>query len=514
MPIFWLSLAVITGIVCASLLNFSSFIWFLFGSIFFLVGILEFFIFRNKHHPLLSSRLYRIPVFFFLCAMFIGGARFQSSIPEVHSNNLLHYVDYPAVTLTGVIRSDPNRTTRFTTAILQSESIAIDGKPTSVEGDVALLFPSGFDIRYGDRLKMTGRITRTFSEDTLPTTSYLARNGRFVQMAFPEIETLSYKNGSKTLEMIYALRHRAQELIFDIMPFPESAVLSGILLGKEGNIPEYLWNGYLGSGTAHIIAISGFNISIISILLARILRKMLGWKKYMLPTAGLIIFYTILVGADPPVVRAAIMGLFSLPAYYLGRRTIGIHNLSIAAAVMLLINPFILWSPSFQLSFIATLTLFTLVGPFDTWITRVLENRMGKEASLKAMPIINILISSLLASWMVFPILFKMNGNVSMIGLISNLFILPLQPLIMLTGGLAVMGGFIFLPLGKLLGAVAWLFLSLCDQIAIRFSLSNASVIPMPMYAYWIGLAIMLVTLTIASLRQVFSFSQPKIREP
>ena len=88
-----------------------------------------------------------------------------------------------------------------------------------------------------------------------------------------------------------------------------------------------------------------------------------------------IILYTILVGASPSVLRAAIMGGFALFARQLGRRT-GINTLGITAGVMAVDNPNVLWDPGFQLSFAATLGLVLYAAPLQGWLTDLLAHRL------------------------------------------------------------------------------------------------------------------------------------------
>jgi len=446
-----------------------------------------------------------------LCAFFLGGARFQEALPAFSPDNLLWYVSNMPISLTGVIKSDPYKTNKITSAVIQGESIEIEGKEVKVKGDLSLLLPAGFDIRYGDRLKLTGLLKQTFHADSLPITSHLAQQELFVGMAFPDVQIISYGNGNKIMDFLYRLRERAHATIYNLMPFPESSVLSGILLGIEGSIPDYLWNAYRASGTIHIIAISGFNITIIAVFISRSLRRLLGWKGSLAATVCAILFYTLLVGADPPVVRAAIMGIIALPAYQIGRRTIGIHNLTLAGACMLMVNPFLLWNISFQLSFMATLALLTLVDPIDNWIRGKLEGKVPTHSIDTIMPVATIFTTTFSASVVVFPILFRMNAELSLTSLFANFLITPLQPLIMMAGGLAVLFGLVVPPIGNFLGIFTWPFVAFCDHVAIRLSMSDAAVIPLPEYVFWISLVFTIIILIYFSYRQVFSFSEPQI---
>jgi len=513
MPLFWFCLAIIIGIFTASFLLLPFYIWASAALICLILGWFEYLHFRSRNHPLLSRPIFRIPFALILCAFFIGGVRFQSALPVLSPDKLLWHVSDTPIVLTGVVKSDPYRANNLTSAVIQSESIEIGGEEVKVKGDMSLLLPAGFNIRYGDRLTLTGPLKQTFNTDSLPVTSRSAQQKLFTGMAFPNIQTISYGNGSKIMDFLYRLRKRAHEIIYDLMPFPESSVLSGILLGIESGIPDYLWDAYRASGTIHIIAISGFNITLIAKFISRSFRRLFGLKGSLTATVCAILFYTLLVGADLPVVRAAIMAAIALPAYQIGRRAIGIHNLTLAGAVMLIINPFLLWNISFQLSFLATLALLTLVDPIDNLIRRILEKKISAHSIEIYMPVVTLFTTTFSASLVVFPVLFRLNAELSLTSLFANFLIAPFQPLIMALGGSAVLFGLVIPPLGHLLGMFAWPFVAFCDQIAIRLSMSDSAVISLPAYVFWISLLLTVIVLITSSYHQIFSFSKPKIIE-
>jgi competence protein ComEC len=513
MPLFWFCLAAIIGIFTASLYQLSLSVWISATFICLVLSFVEFFHFKNRNHPLLSRPIFRIPLATILCAFFLGGARFQGALPVSSPDSLLWYISNAPISLTGVIKSDPYRANNLTSAVIKSESIAFGKEEVKVKGDLSLLLPAGFDIRYGDRLTLTGPLKQTFRADSLPITSRSAQQKLFVGMAFPDIRLISDGNGNKIMDFLYRLREQAHATIYNLMPFPESSVLSGILLGIESSIPDYLWNAYRSSGTIHIIAISGFNISVITVFISRSFRRLLGRKGSLAATVCAILFYTLLVGADQPVIRAALMGIIALPAYQIGRRTIGIYNLTMAGFIMLMVNPFLLWDISFQLSFMATLALLTLVDPIDNRIRQILEKKIPVHSIDKIMPVVTIFTTTLSASVIVFPILFRMNAELSLTSLLANFLIAPLQPLIMAVGGFSVLFGLIVPPIGVFLGVFAWPFVAFCNHVAIRLSMSDAAAIQLPEYVFWVSLLLTVFVLIYSSYRQIFSFSEPQIIE-
>jgi ComEC/Rec2-related protein len=121
----------------------------------------------------------------------------------------------------------------------------------------------------------------------------------------------------------------------------------------------------------YIIAIYGFNITIIAAIFVSLFHRTLGVRRGTF-LAGLgIALYTVLVGADVAVVRAAIMGGITLPARILGRRTHGFAALSAAAIVMTVFNPEVLWDVGFQLSFATAPGLILNSPPLEAWLKRI-----------------------------------------------------------------------------------------------------------------------------------------------
>jgi competence protein ComEC len=221
-------------------------------------------------------------------------------------------------------------------------------------------------------------------------------------------------------------------------------LLCGILLGIDWNIPDNLIEAYRACGVLHIIAISGFNIALISSLVIRLTRTFFSSGKAGLIAILTILTYTLLVGAEPAVVRAAIMGSLAIPAHYFGRRVIALHSLVIVAAMMLVGNPFLLWDISFQLSFLACLGLTTMVDPLVKWIDNGVANHLSEEVRQWWRSILVMVVSTLIAQFCAAPALFEMNPQFSLWTLPANLALAIVQPLLMALGGSSLICGFFF----------------------------------------------------------------------
>jgi len=261
---------------------------------------------------------------------------------------------------------------------------------------------------------------------------------------------------------IFALQARALEMVHRLYPDPESALLAGILLGVESGIPPDVQRAFKDTGTAHIIAISGFNITIIAALCIKVFTRLLGGqRRFLAAVFSLVVIslYTLLVGANAAVVRAAIMGGLTLFARQIGRRQQGLNSLGLVAAVMALKDPDILWDVGFQLSFAATLGLVLYAEPLTQMFIRLAGRFLAPETSRRlAGPAGEYLLFTLAAQLTTLPVTVYHFRQFSLISILANPFILPVQPAVMVLGGLAVIAGLFYYPLGKALAAFAWPF--------------------------------------------------------
>jgi competence protein ComEC len=281
-------------------------------------------------------------------------------------------------------------------------------------------------------------------------------------------------------------------------------------LGIDWLIPRYLEDAYRATGTVHIIAISGFNITLIAWQIIHMFRRFFRPVAASVLAILSIIFYTFLVGAEPAVVRAAVMGSLAIPAYFLGRRLIGIHSLTIAAAIMLAFNPFLLWDVGFQLSFLATLGLMVLADPLIRFLTQRISSKWGEVKARNVQPLLILVIPTLAAQFAVSPVLFNLDRSILLYSLPANLLILPLQPLLMTLSGLGVLIGLLIPPIGGEVIMLARPIAAFCNQAAIRIGLLPGAVIPAPVSSQWISLIIVASALAIASILQIKGLGKPE----
>jgi len=363
------------------------------------------------------------------------------------------------------------------------------------------LFPSR---QYGEFLVLAGKPKSPDGLDNGSYANYLKTQGVTGTLFFPKVsgdEKLYVSSLEKIVingyEIIFKIKSRFERAISQSMPEPNSSFVGGILLGSRQSIPDDLKNDFNKTSTTHILAISGYNIAIVSavflaLLIIFVRRKMAFW----ISVAGIIIF-TILTGASASVVRAAIMGILLSFANGYGRLYDQKISISLAALIMILLNPFVLtFDTGFQFSFLSVLGI--------AYMYPVLRGKLGE---IKGPEIIKeTLFMTLSAQIFVLPLAVYYFHNFSLVSLPVNVLILPFVPLAMMFGFTAGVFGIIWPLLGKMVGFLAWALTSYQIWIVRYFAslrYSNLSV-DLNLWAI-IFIYVIIIVLTIIGTRSINS---------
>jgi competence protein ComEC len=309
----------------------------------------------------------------------------------------------------------------------------------------------------GSRVRLEGRLTTPDPAEGFSYGDYLRRQGVVAQIAPRQMWTLAAPGRWDAAAALCRLRQRLLGVIERLFPGPEGAFVAGILLGVDHNMPPELQRAFQVTGAAHIIAISGFNITLIAGLASAATRRWLGRRRAVPLTLAAVWVYALLAGASASVLRAAAMGSLALLATVIGRRGAALNALVLAAAVMLALEPRLLGDIGFQLSFMATLGLILYANPLQVRLEGALRPHLPS-AWLDALagPLGEFLLVTLAAQITTWPLTLYYFGRVSLAILPVNLAVLPIQPLVMILSGAATLAGALWLPLGRLLAALAW----------------------------------------------------------
>ncbi len=406
-----------------------------------------------------------------LVMLCLGVFRYQIATPAKADHHIANFTGSDEALITGIVGSEPDVRENYTNLIVEAESLLIEnGSAQPVTGKVLVRAERYPAIAYGSRLQLKGALRAAVFPNSSSYQQYLARHDVFSTMNRPEIVVLDTGLGNPFYSALLAIKARAQTTIKRLFPEPQAALLSGILLGYDRGLPKALMEDFQATGTTHIIAISGFNIAIIAGILLRGSRYFVSPRMAGVIAVVGIALYTILVGTDPAVVRAAIMGvMFIVALIFLGRPTFLYASLFAAALLVTLVNPLLLWDVGFQLSFMAVLGLMLYVGPWSKQISDKLEPRVGESRAQQLTHMIaDVSLATLAAIVMTLPVMLLHFDRISLVSPIANLLILPAQPGVMMIGGAATILGMISPILGKVPAWAAWLLLTYTINL-VRF---------------------------------------------
>ncbi len=383
--------------------------------------------------------------------LFLGILRYAASAPMVNENQIQFY-NGQVVTFVGVVDREPDTRANHTKLTINNLQLTINNDRKAVSGKVlvnAKLYPEYY---YGDELEITCTLQKPEPVAEFAYDKYLAKEGIYSLCYWPEIKFLRSGQGSKLISGLLFIKSKFTSVVGKILPEPQAAFLGGLLYGARRGIPDDLMGVFNATGTTHIVAISGYNITIIAALLLK-LTKGIGIarkKSFWLSLLG-ISFFVIITGASASVVRAAIMGGLVLLAGQVGRVSRITNALLAAAAAMLIFNPKVLaFDVGFQLSFAATLGLIFLSPIFEKYLTKW-PSAFGIKESFT---------TTMAAIIFTLPLILYNFGRISFVAPLANILILPAIPLTMAVGFIAVLGGSIYIDLGQVIGWLAWFFLN------------------------------------------------------
>ncbi|MFH1451012.1 MAG: ComEC/Rec2 family competence protein [bacterium] len=372
-----------------------------------------------------------------------------------------------SVTMTGYMDSESKPKENSRQFVFRVKELQVSGFtiPEKLNEKILVIVEPYPAYQYGDKLSVKGKISLPESFNDFDYISYLAKDQIHTLTIYPEISSSRLNLGFfeslkvKLFAGIFKFKAKFEGAIGLAVKEPHASFLSGILLGSRQNIPDDLKNDFATTSLTHILAISGYNIVIVSaavfwVLLFFFRRNVAFWFALLA-----IFLFTILTGASASVVRSALMGGLILMATSSGRLYDSKNALALVAFLMVLANPMILrFDIGFQLSFLATLGIL-YVSPILGKFFAKSPNTFGfKETFLMTVS----------AQIMVLPLILFYFHNLSLVSIPANLLVLPLVPLGMLTGFLTGIAGMLWSNLGLLIGALAWLVVSV-EIFLVRF---------------------------------------------
>lgn len=208
---------------------------------------------------------------------------------------------------------------------------------------------------------------------------------------------------------------------------PESGLVAGIVLGYKKDIGQKMYDLMVRSGTIHIAVASGYNIMLVGGTVLSVCFWVFKRKWASMLAIMLMLFYAMEAGGEPPVIRAVIMAAVVFGAAIVGRRVISWWILLVTGWLMVLVEPLLLINVSFQLSMAASVGLMVV----EPWISKILSKSHERLTEILGGSGVLTSVSTMV---MTAPIIWWHFGRMSLLGVVSNILILPLVPLLMIFG--------------------------------------------------------------------------------
>lgn len=435
-----------------------------------------------------------IPALFIL-AFCAGIFRYEYAL---HQQPDLSSLYGESVVMRGIVEEEPERTASVQRLTVKTESV--EG------GDVNPPFRALITLRryptyaLGDELKIEGRFEQPESEGDFDYAAYLARRNIFVAVRYPLVEQLGTGRGSFFFRALAGIKHSFERNIDAVLPEPHAAFLKGLTLGERESLPPELVEQFRRTGTSHIVALSGYNITLVGRFFTTVLLGLtVPFQVTFWIATSAIILFVLLTGASASVVRAGIMGVLLLVAEKEGRMYQMRNALTFAAAGMIFHNPYVLrFDAGFQLSFLATLGLVYL-APHVARLSRLDGPLFNPESQRqRLLPVRRTLVETLSAQLAVLPLLIYLFGQVSVISPVTNILVLLAVPYAMTAGFIAGGLGFLSYFLSQAAGWINWILLEYILRVIELFArlplaaikIGGWALAPLTAIYVWMGWAI------------------------
>jgi competence protein ComEC len=427
-----------------------------------------------------------------------GAVRFQMVERMNPSKDLARFVTGDSVQFIGVIDEPLQHGPDSTLILLKARSVTENGKEYPVRGILRLTVRDFVpELQYGDQISADLRlrpVSGLHNPGGFDYSAYLQREGirALAVVRRPEAITRLAAGGFTPLLRIYAWRERIRNVLDGSLSPVSSAIFQAMLIGETGSLNPEIREAFMISGTTHLLSISGSHLALVALVVyhlsGRILRQMpAGWllsvsrrltvtRLSILVTLVPVVFYTLLAGAQIATVRSLIMILIYLTAVWFQRADDPLNALAVAVLLSVLWDPRAVFSISFQLSYLAVLAMVLAGGDkisFGETGTRAVQEA-GEESSWMGRWLQKIrlyLIMTVVAESVTLPLTAFYFNQISWVGFLSNLVVVPLVGMVIVPMGLvcsvwAVLFDRATLPLSGLNEALADVLYSLIKWFA------------------------------------------------
>jgi len=404
----------------------------------------------------------------------LGTIRYQLSLPVGGDSLVSYYNDSGKVELLAIVSEEPEDGGRYTQVLLDDVHVREDGQLTPVDGRVLVTTTDPRPLHYGDEVLFSGSLETPQPFDGFDYAGYLALSGVYSTAFHATMEVLPAENARPITTRLLAANTALGKALSRMLPEPEASLAQSLLLGRRGSLPTAVVDAFARTGTAHLLAISGLHLGVVVAAVLAVLLGAMGRRHYLYVWFGLAALWTyaLFTGMRPPVVRAAIMASTFLVAELAGRQKHAPTALALAAAIMVGIQPQLLWRTSFQLSVLAMGGLVLLFPPLRSLLGRCAafaESRFGRHLPGVGAAS-DIVAATLAASVAVWPVCAMTFEQFSIVGVPVSLLTLPVLPFALGSASIAAVVALSSTTVAAPFAWVAWLFLSFIIRTVEAFA--------------------------------------------
>ena len=415
--------------------------------------------------------------------LFLGAWRYSISSPAGDPQSISSFIGINKMEIRGTVADDPKILDKSRLLLVEVNTISLNNGSSwqnahgQIEVQILGAIPANpYGPNYGDSVEVQGKVQPPFpyhSPEVL------------ASLSFPRLNVVG-SVGNPIIATLFQLRLSLASIITQSLPQPMAGLLIAILLSLQTPAMQPLTQAFKSTGTAHLIAPSGFKVTILAGIVAGSLnwiykrrgtqlkpllpaQKREGyWRQWLVTSLVIlcIITYSILSGAGPAAQRACIMGIILVLAPRFGRIYNVYTAMALAALVMCIFDPFVLWNTGFQLSIIGTLGIVVFTPLFQ----RLFQPFERIPFTILIIEAISVTLAAQIATFPIFATSFNL---ISVIAPIANLLTVPLLGALILLGTMLCIAGSIALPLGILCG---WIIFPLLKYLI--FIVSWCSTIP------------------------------------
>jgi len=390
------------------------------------------------------------------------------------------------IEIQGVVAEMPQYGATSQHFVVDAESVRIQREEKEIEGKVRITAMAYPRYQQGDVIVASGELEEPPVFEEFSYQNYLFRYNVLSLMRYPQVREAPEERKATFIGTITKARLHFERKVNSLFPEPHASFLAGLLIGSRRGIPDDLMEAFNVTGTTHIIAISGYNIAILIALIGNIFSNYVSQRTKFLLCTVLIVLFVFFCGAPASVVRAAIMGLLVVWARNSGRLHNPTNVLLATCVVMTFMNPKVLiFDTGFQLSFLATcgiLYFSPFLERFTKWLPQTMEIRESVMLTISA-------------QICVLPILVASFGSLSVITVFANLVVLPIIPMIMASGFVATLAGYIYWGLGFVISFIPKLFLDFELAVITNLAKFSWASFPVPSVPPWMIAAYFLLLL-------------------